>query len=113
LIRLAVHRGASIKPPGDVLVVTTFNQDADRVLSIADAAQEQGIVSVATSKLSSILDPECGRVLANDVDEVLWEEAETTSCHQGQCRPTIAFNGFGRRSCGDRPGCSRGRRPLK
>ena len=71
LISLAVHRGASIKPSGNVLVVHTLNQDADRILNIADAACEQGTVSVATSELLSIVDPQHERAVVNDIDEAL------------------------------------------
>lgn len=82
LISLSVHRGASIKPPGDVIVVHALNRDADRVLRLADTARQQGSVSVATHELSSIVDPEHERAVANDVDEAIWEETETTLRHQ-------------------------------
>jgi hypothetical protein len=84
LIGLSVQRGASIKPPGDVIVVHTLNRDADRVLRLADTVRQHGSVSVVTHEVSSIIDPEHERVIANDIDEALWEEAETTLRHQSQ-----------------------------
>lgn len=42
LVGLTVHRGASIKPPGDVLVVHALNRDADRVMRLADEARSEG-----------------------------------------------------------------------
>ena len=84
VITVSVLRGASIKPPGDVVTVHALNRGADQVMSLADAARKQGQVSVSTSELSSIVDPEHERKVANDVDEALWEEAETGLRHQSQ-----------------------------
>ena len=53
-------------------------------MSLADAARKGGQVSVSTSELSSIVDPEHERKVANDVDEALWEAAETGLRHQSQ-----------------------------
>ena len=39
VIGLSVERGASIKPPGDVVTVHTLNRGADDVLKIAEQAQ--------------------------------------------------------------------------
>ena len=84
LVSLSVHRGASVKPPGDVLVVHALNRDADRVMRLADEARSEGQVSVTTSELTSIVDPEHEREVANDIDEALWEESETSLRHQGR-----------------------------
>ena len=84
VITVSVLRGASIKPPGDVVTVHVLNRGADQVMSLADAARKGGQVSVSTSELSSIVDPEHERKIANDVDEALWEEAETGLRHQSQ-----------------------------
>ena len=66
LISLSVHRGASIKPPGDVLMVHALNRDADRVMQPVDEARVEGEVSVTTHELSSIVDPEHERAVSND-----------------------------------------------
>ena len=89
LVSLSVHRGASIKPPGDVIVVHALNRDADRVMSLAHEARSEGQVSVTTHELTSIVDPEHERAVSKDVDEALWEEAETSLRHQG--RPTSNY----------------------
>jgi hypothetical protein len=85
VINLSVVRGASIKPPGDVLTVHALNRGADQVMRLAEGAhKEGGDVSVSTSELSSIVDPKHERKVANDVDEALWEEAETGLRHQSR-----------------------------
>jgi hypothetical protein len=84
VISLSVTREASIKPPGDVLTVHALNRGVDDVLKLADAAREHGHVSVSTAELTSIIDPEHERKVANDVDEALWEEVETDLRHQGK-----------------------------
>jgi hypothetical protein len=84
VISLSVVREASIKPAGDVLTVHVLNRGADEVLRLAEATQEQGQVSISTAELGSIIDPEHERKVANDLDEALWEEAETGLRQQSQ-----------------------------
>lgn len=84
VISLSVVREASIKPPGDVFTVHALNRGADEVMRVANAAREDGQVSVSTSELTSLVDPEHERKVANDVDEALWEEVETDLRHQGK-----------------------------
>ena len=84
VISLSVVREASIKPPGDVLTVHALNRGVDEVLRLADATREHGQVSVSTAELTSLIDPEQERKVANDVDEALWEEVETDLRHQGK-----------------------------
>ena len=84
VISLSVVREASIKPPGDVFTVHALNRGADEVLRLADSARKHGQVSVSTAELTSMIDPEHERKVANDVDEALWEEVETDLRHQGK-----------------------------
>ena len=84
VISLSVVREASIKPPGDVLTVHALNRGVDEVLRSTDAARERGQVSVSTAELTSIIDPEQERKVANDIDEALWEEVETDLRYQGK-----------------------------
>ena len=84
VISLSVVREASIKPPGDVFTAHVLNRQIDEVLRLADAARVHGQVSVSTSELSSMIDPEHERKVADDVDEALWEEVETDLRHQGK-----------------------------
>lgn len=88
VIRLSVVRGASVKPPGDVLTVDALNREADKVLRFADTARQQGYVSVTTSEVASIIDAEHERKVANDVDEALWEAAKTGLRHQSETTPS-------------------------
>src|SRR3712207_1406194 len=72
VIGLSVERGASVKPPGDVVTVHTLNRGADDVLKIADGARRHGSVSVVTAELASIIDPEHEHKVSTDVDEGIW-----------------------------------------
>src|SRR5918997_2251492 len=84
VVGLSVERGASIKPPGDVLTIHTLNRGADDVLKIADHARRHGPVSVVTAELASIVDPEHEHEVSSDVDEGIWEEMEIGLRHQGR-----------------------------
>ena len=84
VISLNVVRQGAIKPPGDVLTVHVLNYGADEVMRLAEAGRKHGHVSVSTGELTSIVDPEHERKVANDVDEALWEETETGLRHQSR-----------------------------
>lgn len=84
IVGLSVQRGASVVPPGEVLTVHALNRDADRVTRIVDEARAEGQVSVVTHELTSIVDPEQEKKVAGEIDEALWEEAETSLRHQGR-----------------------------
>jgi hypothetical protein len=64
--------------------VHALNRQVDEVLKLADTARKHGQVSVSTSELSSMTDPEHEQKVANDIDEALWEEVETDLRHQGK-----------------------------
>jgi hypothetical protein len=49
VVSLSVVREVSIKPPGDVFTVHALNRGADEVLRLANAAREEGQVSVSTA----------------------------------------------------------------
>lgn len=84
VISLSVQRGASIKPPGDVVVVQTLNRGADAVMRSAAQAGRHSSVSVATAELASLSDVVHQRAIDRDVDEAIWEELETGLRHQGR-----------------------------
>ncbi len=84
VISLNVVRGGAVKPPGDVLTVHVLNYGADEVMRLADAGRQHGHISVSTGELTSIVDPEHEHKVANDVDEALWEEAETGLRHKSR-----------------------------
>jgi hypothetical protein len=77
VISVSVHRGASVKPPGDVISAAVLNSGVDAVLRLLHEAEEHGPVSISTSSLDSLTDSENGDVVRADVDEASWEEAET------------------------------------
>lgn len=84
VLGLSVQRGASIKPPGDVIVVHALNRGVDEVLRCADQARGRGQVSIVTAEVASIIDPRHQEAVDDDVDEAVWEEAETGLRHQGR-----------------------------
>ena len=77
VISISVHRGVSVKPLGDVVSAAVLNSEVDAVLSLVEQAEEHGAISVSTSSLDSLTDSESQDVVRADVDEALWEEAET------------------------------------
>lgn len=84
---LSVSRGASIKPPGDVLTVHVLNRGADDVLRLVAWATSE--YSIVTAETSSIIDPKLDALVERDVDEALWEELETGLRHQGRITPNF------------------------
>lgn len=85
VIGLSVNRGASLKPRGDVVSVHVLNRGADAVFEAARRAQERGAqISLVTSELASIVDPDHNERVNNDVDEAQWEEMEAGLRHQGR-----------------------------
>ena len=86
VVSLSVERGASLKPPGDVVTVHCLNRGANDVLRIADAVHERGGVSIGTADLASLIDREHAEAIVKDTDEATWEETEVGLRHQS--RPT-------------------------
>lgn len=84
VVGLYVLRGASLKPPGDVLTVHVLNRGADDVLKCTARAGKTGPISIMTAELASIIDPKHADRVDNDVDEAIWEEMETGLRHQGR-----------------------------
>lgn len=96
VVGLSVQRGASIKPPGDIVVVQTLNRGADAVMLAAAEAGRHGPVSVATAELASLSDAEHQSAIDGDVDEAIWEELEAGLRHQGRITPNyLALMGLG------------------
>lgn len=84
VVGLSVLRGASLKPPGDVLIVHALNRGVDEVLRCANEARGRGHISIVTAEVASIIDPQHQDAVDDDVDEAIWEEAETGLRHQGR-----------------------------
>ncbi|MBA3370449.1 MAG: DUF389 domain-containing protein [Thermoleophilaceae bacterium] len=86
VVSLSIERGASVKPPGDVITVHSLNSRAGDVLRAADEAHAHGQVSIATADVASLVDREHAEAIVKDTDEALWEETEAGVRHQS--RPT-------------------------
>ena len=54
------------------------------MLELVEQARAHGEVSVASSMVESIIDPAHAREVAGDVDEAVWEDAETQLRHHSQ-----------------------------
>lgn len=89
VIGLSVHPGASIKPPGDVIIVHALNRGVDDVLKLADEARGHGHLSIVTAEVASFIDPHRQDDVDDDIDEAIWEEAETGLRHQGRVTPNF------------------------
>lgn len=89
VVGLALHRRASLKPPGDVIVVAALNRAMDAILKQVAAIGESGPVSVETAEVASLTDPERQESIEDDSDEAIWEEMESGLRHQA--RPTINY----------------------
>ena len=87
VINLTALREGSHKPEGDVVTVHALNRGADEVMRLAESGRQQGQVSVTTSELISIVVPDKAPEVRNDVDEAIWEEAETSLRYQSQVTP--------------------------
>lgn len=89
IISMSVLRAASVKPPGDILMIYVLNRGADRVLKAAEEATGGENLSVSTSEVASLSDPKQRERIASDVDEAIWEEIETGLRHQGRVTPNF------------------------
>lgn len=89
VIGMYLHRGASVKPSGDVITVHVLNRGTDAVLRCVAAHQSDHTISIATAELASLISPAHSERIHNDVDEAVWEEMETGLRHQG--RVTINY----------------------
>lgn len=84
VIGLSLHKGASIKPAGDVITVHVLNRGADEVWRLAQACSDEGAISISSGELVSLVDPEHQFAIEKDVDEAVWEEMEASLRHQGR-----------------------------
>lgn len=83
VIGLAVLRGASLKPKGDILTLSVLNRGADKVLQQIQAICTGSEYSIATSEQASLIDPQQDELIEDDYDEAIWEEMETGLRHNG------------------------------
>lgn len=85
VVGLTLARGASQKPPGDVLTVHVLNRGADEVLRrVRAAVTDANELSIVTSETASLIAPAYHEAIDNDRDEAIWEEMESGLRHQGR-----------------------------
>jgi Domain of unknown function (DUF389) len=84
VVQVSVERGASVKPPGDLVRVQVLNRDVDTVLTVASRARKYGSVSVATAESRAVIDEDVARAIDDDIDEAPWEEVERSLRHHGR-----------------------------
>lgn len=96
VVGLAVHRGASVKPAGDQLVVEALNTASGDVLERVRAAAGGGSFSVTTAEAASLTDPSSQDKIDADRDEAVWEEMESRLLQEGTATPNfVALTAFG------------------
>ncbi|MCB2376880.1 DUF389 domain-containing protein [Hymenobacter sp. BT635] len=91
VVSVALHRGASQKPPGDVLTVQVLNRGADEVLRRLRALVPEQDISVATSELTSLVIPAQEKLIVGDKDEAIWEEMESGLRYQSRLTPNYLY----------------------
>ena len=84
VIGLALQRGSSLKPPGDIITLQVLNTGADEVLRRIDQVCPPNHYAIATSELASLINPAQEKRIRYDVDEAIWEEMETGLRYQGR-----------------------------
>lgn len=81
---VTVQHGVGVKPPGDVVTVHVLNAQADAVLVLAAGAQQHRSISIVTSQLESVIDPDHQALMSGDTDDTIWEEMEESVRHQSR-----------------------------
>jgi uncharacterized membrane protein len=84
VIGLSVHRGGSVKPPGDVLTLQILNKGIDEALRLIAEVCKGTSYSIATAEQASMIDPQQDSIIEDDIDEAIWEEMETGLRHQAR-----------------------------
>ncbi|RJP74385.1 MAG: DUF389 domain-containing protein [Candidatus Zixiibacteriota bacterium] len=95
VIGLSLHRDASVKPPGDVVVIQCANDDTGRLIHFAT---ESGAVrggSFGTSTLESLAASQPQENLDRETNEAIWEEMDTLIRNEANLTPNyLAFMGL-------------------
>lgn len=100
VLSVRLQRGESVKPPGDVISISTTNQDVQALARILDA---HGIgtspsTNLSTTELVSLVVPSARDRLNHDTSEGTWEEIETVigkeSNATGNTLAVMAISGF-------------------
>ncbi len=90
VVSLSLSRGTSLKPAGDdVLQVHVLNKGIDAVLAAIRDGSGPAPYSITTAEVASIIAPLQQRIIADDVDEAVWEEVEAGLRHNGRLTPNF------------------------
>lgn len=92
VITISVVRGASIKPPADVVEIQVLNRAVSAVLAAIEHHRVDATLSVASSQVDSISDREHQRALNADIDEAPWDDVRAQLREHTQ--PGINFFGL-------------------
>ncbi len=84
VVSISVQRGASVKPPGDVVSVHLLNRVASPVLEVVERRRADGAVSVASAQVDSISDPDHDEALTADIDDAPWDDIRAQLRHHSQ-----------------------------
>jgi hypothetical protein len=84
VIGLTLQREACLKPVGDVLSVHALNATCDDVLRLVAEPVQRGVVHIALSETSALIDSGQRERIAKDDDEALWEEMESQLRNHGR-----------------------------
>lgn len=96
VVGLTLHRGVSLKPVGDQVVVECLNTAADDVLEKARLAVGEGPLSVTTAEIASLTDRSVQDLIDSDSDEAVWEEMESRLLQEGSATSNfVALTAFG------------------
>jgi hypothetical protein len=78
VVMLSVHRGESVKPPGDLISLVALNTAVDAVLSrVTQLSAGDAPSAVVTRTVDSLLYAPEQAGINSDQDEAAWEEVET------------------------------------
>jgi len=86
LLGLRVHRGISLKPPGDVISLEITNNAIDELMQILDneGALDHPGISISTAQPLSLLSNTSSKRITTDGSETTWEETLSTINQQSQ-----------------------------
>lgn len=78
VLGLQLQRGTSMRPPGDIITISTTNRSMQTLVRLLD---EHGVgsdsrTSMTTSEPISLIVPSATERLAHDTNEATWEEME-------------------------------------
>lgn len=100
VVGIRLHRGASLRPPGDVMVVSVTSRGQHELLRLLYGdgfARVQG-EGISLAEPAAVISPDEQEHLSNDLTDVSWEEMEFTIMRESSMRANalliMAASGF-------------------